>query len=280
MERLRKDIYIVLTTRGRIDGQKTLTRLHPDVRKAVCIYCHPGEKEAHERNWGGKVRLIEEYDKSCTNLSEVREWLAWNAPKHKIIFVDDNVSFSVRMLGKYKTPRVLNEDNFTAEEIRFHQIQMFNFLWDVLDVENIAISAPSFRPFNRDNMPDDEFNKRFFAVWGLDTRKYYRKQNDLFMSEYPIKQDFVTGIAIRRMGYDILITNRWSFDKLNGSNSQGGCSHYRTIDMMNNVAKSMAERFPGIIKIKRRNNKNWHGEMEGKEMLDVIVNWSKIKKEI
>jgi len=54
MEKLNKDIYIAMTTRGRVDAQKTLQRLYPDVRRAVTLYCHPGELAAHKRNWGGQ----------------------------------------------------------------------------------------------------------------------------------------------------------------------------------------------------------------------------------
>jgi len=46
---------------------------------------------------------------------------------------------------------------------------------------------------------------------------------------------------------------------------------------MNSETKRMAEAFPDIISIKKRNNNNWGGDFEGKESLDVIVHWSKIK---
>ena len=45
---------------------------------------------------------------------------------------------------------------------------------------------------------------------------------------------------------------------------------------MNSETKRMAEAFPDIISIKTRNNKNWGGDFEGKESLDVIIHWSKL----
>jgi hypothetical protein len=276
MGKINKDIFIALTTRGRVDTQKTLQRLHPEVLKHISLFCHPGEKNLHEKNWGGKLKEISEYDSSCKNLAEVREWLAYNAPKGKIIFMDDNITFSVRLEG-YKTPRVLNKNNFTDSEILEHQTNMFNWLWQSLDKKDIGIAGISFRPFNRIGMEDIERNKRFFAIWGLDCKKYYsQKKNPVYMSNWPIKEDFATGIAIRKMGYDILITNKFAFDKTSGSNAKGGCSNYRNVDFMNSETKRMAEAFPDIIFIKTRNNKNWGGDFEGKESLDVIVHWSKI----
>ena len=93
MGKINKDIFIALTTRGRVDAQKTLQRLHPEVLKHISLFCHPGELKLHQKNWGGKLKEISEYDSSCKNLAEVREWLAYNAPKGKIIFMDDNVTF-------------------------------------------------------------------------------------------------------------------------------------------------------------------------------------------
>ena len=276
MGKINKDIFIALTTRGRVDTQKTLQRLHPEVLKHVSLFCHPGELKLHQKNWGGKVKDIQEYDSNAKNLAEVREWLAYNAPKGKIIFMDDNITFSVRIEG-YKTPRVLNRNNFTDSEILEHQNNMFNWLWDSLDKKDIGIAGISFRPFNRIGMEDIERNKRFFAIWALDCKKYYsQKKNPVYMSDWPIKEDFATGIAIRKMGYDILITNKFAFDKTSGSNAKGGCSNYRNVEFMNSETKRMAEAFPDIISIKTRNNKNWGGDFEGKESLDVIVHWSKI----
>ena len=276
MGKINKDIFIALTTRGRVDAQKTLQRLHPEVLKHVSLFCHPGELKLHQKNWGGKVKDIQEYDSNAKNLAEVREWLAYNAPKGKIIFMDDNITFSVRLEG-YKTPRVLNKNNFTDSEILEHQTNMFNWLWDSLDKKDIGIAGISFRPFNRIGMEDIERNKRFFAIWGLDCKKYYsQKKNPVYMSDWPIKEDFATGIAIRKMGYDILVTNKFAFDKTSGSNSKGGCSNYRNVDLMNSEAKRMAEMFPDIITIKTRNNNNWGGDFKDKESIDVIIHWSKI----
>lgn len=276
-ETMNKDIFIALTTRGRIDNQKTLQRLHPEVLKHVSLFCHPGELKFHQKNWGGKVKEIQEYDNNAKNVSEIREWLAYNAYPGKIIFMDDNISFSVR-LDEYKTPRVLNDDNFTREEIRKYQTDMFNWLWNSLDKEDIGIAGISFRPFNRKNMEDEERNKRFFAIWSLDCKKYYsQKSNAVYMSNWAIRQDFIAGIAMRKMGYDILVTNKYAFDKMGGANAKGGCSIYRNVELMNTEAKRMAETFPGIISVKTINNRNWGGDFTGRESLDVIVHWSKIK---
>lgn len=274
MEKIRKDIFIAMTTRGRVNDQRTLKRLCPEVLSRVTLFCHPGELKDHEKDWKGKVRVITEYDSKARHMGEIREWIAANAPDNKVIFMDDNISFSVRQEGA-KTPRVINKNNFSEEEIRDKQIELFNWLWDEIDKEDVGVAAPSFRPFNRAGMPDFEFNKRFFGLWAVDTSKYY-KQHDLLMMDWPIKEDFIVGIATVGMGYKISITNRFAFDKCSGANSKGGCSIYRNVEMSNNICKKLHDMFPDFISLKSRKPESWGGDFENQESLEVIVYWSKI----
>ena len=58
--KINKDIFIALTTRGRVDTQKTLQRLHPEVLKHISLFCHPGELKEHQKRWGGKLKEISE----------------------------------------------------------------------------------------------------------------------------------------------------------------------------------------------------------------------------
>lgn len=277
MGKVRKDIFIAMTTRGRIDNQKTLQRLHPEVLKCVSIFCHPGELSQHKKNWGDKVRSIEEYDPEAKNLAEIREWLAFNAPGDKIIFMDDNIDFSIRRT-RDDSLLTLIKKNYTDEEIREYQTEMFNWMWDNLDEEKIAITGISFRGFNLCSDPEIEMNKRFFALWGLNVKKYYSQVNQpIYMSDWPIKEDFATGIAMRRMGYNIIVNNKFAFGKPSGANCKGGCSTYRNVELMNSESKRMAEAFPDIVKLKVKKSKNWNGDFKGKEAIDVVIYWSKIK---
>jgi hypothetical protein len=278
MGNINKDIFIALTTRGRIDRQKTLEMLHPEIRKHVSLFCHPGELESHQKNWGDKVKEIKEYDPEAKNLAEIREWLAYNAPKGKIIFMDDNLVLDVR-LKQYHSTKVINNRSFSEDEILGFQTEILNWLWDSISLEDVAIAGLSFRPYNREGMEEIVKNQRFFAIWALDCKKYYsQKKNPIYMSDWPLKEDFATGIAMRKIGYNILITNKFAFDKTNGSNAKGGCSAYRNVEFMNSETRRMAEAFPGIITIKQKKTK-WGGDFEGKESIDVIVHWKKIQKE-
>lgn len=276
MGKVDEDIFIAMPTRGRINDQRTLKRLClcPEVLSMVTVYCHPGELEGHEKNWKGKVKGIVEYDSNAKHIGEVREWIVANAPENKVIFMDDNISFSVRHEGS-KTPRVINKKNFPKEERKEKLIELFNWMWRELDKEDIGVSAPSFRPFNREGMPDFEYNKRFFALWGLDIDKYY-KQSKLLMMDWPTKQDFAVGIAMVGMGYKISITNKFAFDKCSGANAKGGCSTYRNVKMNNDICTRLYNMFPDFISLKSRKPESWGGDFENQESLEVIVYWSKI----
>jgi hypothetical protein len=276
MGKLEKDLHIAIITRGRIDEQRTLRQMSPEVRKYVTLYVHPGEKSQHEKNWGGKVHDIVDCPKEAKNIGEIREWVAWNAPNGKVIFADDDLKFCVRKKD-YKSPKTMIPKNYTPEEILEHQTDMFNWMWKTLDEPDIGVVSVPQRQYNLPNTPFLERDKRFYSFWGLNVEKYTDERNDVFMSQWPIKEDFIVGIAMRQMGYHIAINNGYAWDSWD-SNHAGGCSNYRTIQMQNDIAKRMAEKWPDFVSIKVRNNKHWGGEFEGKESLDVTIKWSKIEQ--
>lgn len=52
MVKINKDIFIALTTRGRVDNQRTMDRLHPEILKYISLFCHPGESISHQKKLG------------------------------------------------------------------------------------------------------------------------------------------------------------------------------------------------------------------------------------
>lgn len=274
MRKLKKGIHIAIITKGRIHKQKTLDRLPDSVRKRVTLYCHPGEESELNSIWGDKVRAIVPCPKDCKYVGQIREWLAYTAPKGKIIFCDDDVFFGVKQKG-YTTPRTLSEKNFTSDELEQHHINIFNFMWSELFKDEVAVSSVSYRPYNRTNESIKK-NTRFFGVWGLDCKKYYQ-QNKYLMSDWFIKQDMIVGIVCMMMGYNIHINNQYCFD-VRQANIEGGCSTYRTVEMLNEFSLKMVKEFPEFVSIKNRKAGVWAGDFKDKESIDVTVHWSKIPK--
>lgn len=270
--------FIAIPTRGRTNKQKTLALLHPEIRKLVNVFCHPGEKEALMKLWGDKVNSIQEYDKDCRNLGDVREYILFNSQSENVIYMDDNLRLQSKRPCKNKNLKgnvyEMIPKNYDPEEILEMQIEIFN--WFFVSLEKYAMAGLSFRPFNRGIKEDERVNCRIFAFWGINVKSYLSQERRF--CQWPIKQDFAIEISLIQKGYDTICNFYYSFDKSTGANSKGGCSDYRTLEAQNNSAIRLQEEFPDVVKIKSKVRKNWSGEFEGVESLDVVINWNKIHK--
>lgn len=264
---------IALFTRGRVDNQKTLKRLPPNIRKMVSVFCHPGELKMHVKNWGGKVASIEEYGDWCQCVGHVRDYIvveAKNRGHNGVLFLDDNVSFSVR-LDDAKTPVVVNDDNFELDAQEYIYRCMFE--WIDTNLEKYAVAALSFRPFNRNPGIDHKINARFFSIWGINVNDYFNQE--VRFSDWPIKEDFALACGLRRAGLDTILSYQFSFDKLTSANAPGGCSIYRTIENSNAESQRLRECFPEYISLRVKKCTNWGGEMKDRDMIEVTLHLNK-----
>ena len=69
---MKQDYVIGVFTRGRVNTQFFLESLPEVILGVITIFCHPGERQAHLKRWGGKVADVVEYGKDCTNLGQAR----------------------------------------------------------------------------------------------------------------------------------------------------------------------------------------------------------------
>lgn len=270
---------IAIITRGRIEQQKALKRLTPNIRQHVTLFCYEGEGVYHERNWGGGVRGVVEYPSTLSHIGEIREWVILHSTESKIIMLDDNVRFSV-VTEDRPSPLVINDKNLSESEMSEVLQKIFDWLWEAIHEPDVAISGLSFRPFNRKQHGGVKYNERFFAVWGLDIDKYLDQYTDrpLLMSDWGLKEDFIAGISVIQNGYKIAINYDYAFDKCQGANQSGGCSLYRTIEYSNEISRRMAIEFPDIVKLREKDGRvGWNGEFLGKKFLEVTINWDKIR---
>lgn len=274
---MKYDYYIAVLTRGRTNKQATLKMLQPEIRSLVNVYCHPGERRELMKEWGDKVNSIQEYSEECTHVGEVREYILHNSNANNVIFMDDNLRLQTKNKGNNSVTKSgiyeMIPKHFNREQLLNMQIEIFDWLFTSL--ETFAMAGLSFRPFNRDVKVDYKINTRIFAIWGINVDKYL-SQEQRFM-DWSTKEDFAVHISLIKKGYNTITNFHYSFDKTSGANTKGGCSSYRTLDNSNRAAEKLQEAFPDIVKIRSKVRKNWHGEFEGVESEDVIIQWNKIK---
>lgn len=269
------NVDFVLLTRGRVDEQILLKELSPGILSLITIVCHPGERGAHIKNWGSKVKDVVEY--SASYVGEARDWCLDNLPGDIAFFFEDNISFHVRVdkpdfgnirkYGLYEMSRA----RFTEENMLKHQTQMLLDIIDKLETGEYGMVGNSQRFGN--NREPNEFveNRRLYGFWAINKGLY--KNLGARFSDVVYREDFYIILKFLLSGTKIGLFYKYAIDKENGVNSAGGCSAYRTPEKTNENALWMEQEFPGIVKAREQKKVTWKG-YEGKAM-DIIVQWKK-----
>lgn len=105
-----KETYVVLFTRGRIDRQKTLRYLTPEIISNTIVVTCASERLALQdrlKEDGIKPLLIKSFNddlKLITKRYLMAKWLQENGCK-QFLFADDDLTLQVLIDGKYKTTR-------------------------------------------------------------------------------------------------------------------------------------------------------------------------------
>lgn len=276
---MNEDYIIAVFTRGRVNDQFLIRSLPDEILGLITICCHPGEREAHLKNWGDKIGNVIEYGKNCTNLGQARDWLMEYCVKNNIkyaIQVDDNVMFAVRAKGtdvSFVYPLLNLRNNFNMEEQKILLSEMLCWILNKLRC-GYGVAGISHRSGNNRKQYDEEENTRLFAVWGINVVKY-RKIGAKF-ADNPFKEDFHMQLSFLSKGIKTICNNNFAFDKVKGANQTGGCSIYRNLTNVDRGSELLKQHFPQFVSIVLKKSNNW-SNLGGDSVMrkEVIVQWKK-----
>ena len=274
MENLFEDCELVVLTRGRTDNQKFLLNLPPEMLGYFTIVCHPGEKLLLEKDWKGLVKNIVEYDGN--NVGEARQWVIENIPGKYVIFFDDNLQFHTRVdwckpdFGNVPKFGLSNMtfSKFTNDHLFLLYIDLINNLYTKLK-EGFGMCGISHRTGNNRVAEDFVENTRFFGLLAVNKESY--KHIGATFADVSIREDFYVALNFLLHGIKIGSFYNYAIDKKT-SNDAGGCSFYRTADLLRENAFDLEKKYPGIVKAVVK-NKTWKGI--DSEIVDVIIYWKK-----
>jgi len=93
----------------------------------------------------------------------------------------------------------------------------------------------------------------------------------VIMGRLRVMEDFDLTIQLLRMGKPNAVIYQYCWNQ-SGSNADGGCSQYRTLEMQAQAAHQLAKLHSGFVKVTEKQSKNWKGMVT---RTDVIVYWKK-----
>lgn len=176
-----------------------------------------------------------------------------------MLMLDDDLAFFTReRLGVMAENRSLRRS--TLDDI----LEMLGAIDTALD--SVAHASISARQFNNQRPDEPAVYGRYFRVMAYNTTLMPM----LVQSSVPMIEDIEMSVQLYKMGCESRIFSRWCHDDTKGTNSEGGCSTYRTQEVQAAAAHKMAEIHAPFVTVIEKNVKS------GKDFghrVDVKIDW-------
>lgn len=257
-----KNIAICVLTRDRPDRQTTLESLPEKLKKRTYLVVDKAEYLKH-RKYKNEVKEIiampKGYGNFNGNFSDKKQWTSENIEERYYFIVDDDLKFDARKNGRLV--RASSRDTYNA----------FNTMYGWLKggLAHVALSARE----GNNRVEEDWIDvARGMRVCGFDMDIVIGQ--GLEFNRTVLMADFDIALSLLELGYP----NRILFKYSNGHrkiNDVGGCSLYRTPELMAEAANSLRRFHPNHVKItEKKTTKPWAG-FDSKTRTDVTVSWKK-----
>jgi hypothetical protein len=209
----------------------------------------------------------------CTGINNVRQHIIEHCTDDKVLMIDDDLTF-------FHRPLLDHEDLFKAnDEDILKAIQ-----WLDVQLDSFAHCSISARTQNF------QCTKRLVKAekFELQTTRPYRIygfRRDIFLGEglnfhaglkINVQDDFHATLCLLELGYPNIVNFEFAQEQ-RGSNSKGGCSTYREIELLNRCSVNLKSKHPEVVKITKKTTINsWGGTPENPvTRMDVIIQWQK-----
>lgn len=259
-----KDIAIYIPSAGRGTRQFTLERIPPVYRDITYLVVPKEQRFEYDAHAGRCAGVL-----ACpkNGIGKTRQWILDTTKRKFILMFDDDMYFYHRIKkGDWHLATNSMEQNKDMLD------EMFAYLIDDKYIHigmatrtEASFYLCSYRTCTRVN-----------NVHGFDVEKLRKAmyRMDLSFNDLPVMEDFNVTLSLLRAGFPnkVLLDYVWNQP---GSNSDGGCSTYRTQKLQAKAAKQLAERHSEFVKVVEKKvigSTSWEGM---KTRTDVRIAWRK-----
>ena len=243
---------------------RTLDCLGSDVHQNYPIYLVVQKNEIRKylKTWIRAYPNVQTLvlPKKIVTLSPTRQFImeqAYERGIKKLVMMDDDLYFYIRKSS---------DDWHLRYAISADNLILFQMLEKWLD--DYAHVAVSGREGNNRIKELSLEPARAMRVLGYDTEIFMKEK--IRFDRIPTKQDFDVTLQLLRKGYP----NKVSYEFANGqveTQTDGGCSVYRTLEMMNDSAEKLAKLHPGFVRVRTKELKGGRIRVQR----DVTCYWKK-----
>jgi hypothetical protein len=252
------NMIIAIPTKGRVDRQITYGNI-PNRYKHIVYTIVPWE----ERKLWARSGSVIATPKSVSGISETRTWILKELPKkldfRYVLMLDDDMDFCFRpSMGSPKLDMVFRyPKEFTK------MMNMFKF-WLNKGHIHVGLSA---RQGNNRVMVEVSRVTRMMNAYAYDVVALARL--NVKFNRVPVMEDFDLTLQLLRMGHPNVVIYKYCWNQ-RGSNSEGGCSTYRTAMMQKRAALKLKKLHPDFVKVVEK--EGWNNMPV---RYDVNIQWKK-----
>ncbi len=204
-------------------------------------------------------------------LSSQRQWVMDTIQDDYIWYLDDDLEF----LHRYTN----HEGKLRLEQANTKHIKsMYKALQQHLS--EIPVVGISTRLGNNRVQQEYLDNTRITRCYAINRKLFIRAGITFAPFEPFLAQDFHIAVSMLNAGHKNRVLYTYAQEDKGGSNAKGGCSSYRTPELMKKVAIWMSRNHPEI-KVTLKSSKAWKGfkgQGKGNVRYDMTVQWKKAYK--
>jgi hypothetical protein len=245
--------WIFIPTYGRANNQITWRNLPKEIQEQTILV-------VQNREW----KLYKEYPviilpNRIETLEPTRQYiLDCLVPDEPFCMLDDDLVFATR---RDDEPDKFEASDSTDIEMLFNEIR--------INCDKFAHVGVSGREGANRNTERILWNSRVMRILAYDARVLRKEQ--IRFDRLPLMIDFDVTLQLLKLGYECPIAN-WIVHNQPGSNTEGGCSHYRTPEKQREAAETLARLHPDVVTVVQKKTKtSWGGE----ERYDVRIQWKR-----
>jgi hypothetical protein len=258
---------ILIPTYMRETDQRCWDNMPEDIRKRAFLCSRTDRVEILRENYpDANIIDIGETD----GIADVRQRLVNIAGNRKIMIVDDSCTFMYR-----------------DEEMKLKKMEdpaMWNEMLDMVDtmLDDYAWVGISDRAGN--NRIEEDFTEitRSYSCYGVNTKMF--NQNGISFDgmwkedkELKLFEDFYAILSMLSKGMKNAVIYKYAFNHPHGK--EGGNSTFRNEELQQKCYQALSRKFPGIIKLKVKENASWTADSENTSRTEAIISWKKAYNE-
>jgi len=180
----------------------------------------------------------------------------------KLLMLDDDLTFAIRRNDdptKFTTPTDLDIIRVIEDVER-----------KLNDYVHVAIA-----PREGGNRRTEAYVSNTRALRALAFRADKLCEYGVSFTDMEVMEDFYVQLSLLLLGEPHLTIN-WMVQNQGGSNSEGGCSTYRTMEVQAKAAETLQAKFPDFVRVVDKETKTAWG---GQARKDVVIAWKSAYEE-